>query len=67
MTITEILALKNGQTKIYELAIAGLLIDGEYHKQWFLEEIIKACGDGIGTVLAALKIEGYDFERGIAP
>lgn len=28
--------------KVYELAIDALTTEGEHHKQWFLEEIVKA-------------------------
>ena len=30
--------------KALELALEGLTIDGAHHKQWYLEEIVKALG-----------------------
>lgn len=36
--------IKMNKEKIKELCIAGLQTDGGHHKQWYLEEILKACG-----------------------
>lgn len=36
MTIVDILALPDGIEKAKQLAIEGLLTDGEHHKQWYL-------------------------------
>ena len=29
---------------IYDLVISALMIDGEHHKQWYLEQILKHLG-----------------------
>ena len=44
--------------RVAELAGAALTVDGEHHKQWFLERIIEACG---------LDPSMADHEPGIAP
>ncbi len=47
--------------KILSLVREGLHIDGAYHKQWFLEEIGKACG-------IKVEIENrMGVNKGIAP
>lgn len=53
--------------KAKELAVSGLMTDGEHHKQWYLEEILKALGFDIGAIRQELLKEDYDWEPGIAP
>lgn len=50
-----------------ELAVDGLLTDGGHHKQWYLEEIIKALGMDLDTIREDLRDNDYDWEDGIAP
>lgn len=47
---------------IAKLALDGLVIDGEHHKQWFLEQIAFECGVGEHTIAAYT-----DGREGIAP
>ena len=44
---------------VKDLIINGLSIDGEHHKQWYLEQIAKVLGIDLVTEL--------EYERGIAP
>ena len=53
--------------EIKELAIHGLLTDGGHHKQWYLEEILKALGYNLKELRRELNKEDYDWEEGIAP
>ena len=53
--------------RVKELAVSGLLTDGGHHKQWFLEEILKALDYDLATIRQNLAIQGYDWEDGIAP
>ena len=53
--------------KIKKLAIDGLCTDGGHHKQWYLEEILKALGHNLEVVRRGVNEEGYDWEEGIAP
>lgn len=50
-----------------KLAINGLLTDGSHHKQWYLEEILKALGYDINDIKKKLIKKGYDWDEGIAP
>jgi hypothetical protein len=53
--------------KAKELMIDGLLIDGGHHKQWYLEEALKALGVDLTELAAELKPLDYEWEPGIAP
>ncbi len=53
--------LQQKQDEIKNLCIQGLRTDGGHHKQWFLEEILKAVGVDMSKVYI------MDFERGIPP
>lgn len=58
--------------KIKDLAINGLLTDGAHHKQWYLEEILKAGGVDLKELKAELATPGaggdwYEWEPGISP
>jgi hypothetical protein len=58
----------NGQDKAIALAISGLLTDTEWwHKQWYLEEILIALGKDLTKLREELNVEGYDWDKGIAP
>jgi hypothetical protein len=47
--------------------ISGLLTDGAHHKQWFLEQTLKALGVDI-VVLTKIALDNdYGWEKGIAP
>lgn len=50
-----------------ELAIKGLLTDGAHHKQWYLEEILKAIGYDLKDIEKELEEDDYGWEKGIAP
>ncbi len=49
---------------IKELALDALETDGEHHKQWYLEEILKLCGVNVETLRKTFRSYG---EKGIAP
>ena len=55
---------KKVKKTIKELAISGLLTDGEHHKQWYLEQILTALGYNLDDLR---KEKGYDWDIGIAP
>jgi len=64
MNINEILEMPNGQDKAIALAISGLLNDGQWHKQWYLEKILKL----VTTSKAQQEIsKQLQYESGIAP
>ena len=67
MNINEILEMPNGQDKVIALAISGLLKNGEWHKQWYLEEILKASGKNLAELRKKLYSQGYDWDNGIVP
>ena len=50
-----------------ELAVSGLLIDGGHHKQWYLEQVLKALGYDTRDIREGVNMQGYDWEDGIAP
>lgn len=45
------------------LAIEGLFCDGGHHKQWYLEEVLRA----LGVDLAVVLMDEGDWEDGKAP
>ena len=47
---------------IYSLVISGLQIDGEHHKQWYLEQILKHLGHDVEEMR-----EHPTWDEGIAP
>jgi len=55
--------------KAKTLATNGLLTDGGHHKQWYLEEILKALDVDLGELRKELNSEepAYDWEPGIPP
>jgi len=55
--------------KALHLAHIGLFIDGGHHKQWFLEEILKALDVDLDELRAAYEqnSEYGAWESGIAP
>jgi len=57
-----------GPNKAAARAVAGLLIDGAHHKQWALEEVLKALGFDLIRI-KGLIAEDQDgiWEKGIAP
>jgi hypothetical protein len=44
--------------ELERLIVDGIREDEGHHKQWYLEQI---------ATLVGIDIEGYEFERGIAP
>ena len=60
-------AMPNGPQKAIEYAIHGLLTDGGHHKQWILEEVLKALGVNLDELRVELQTDGYDWEPGIPP
>ena len=46
-----------------ELVLEGLLVDGEHHKQWYLEQIIKKLGVTDQYIINRIG----EYEEGIAP
>lgn len=67
MKLVDILAMPNGLDKAKELAIDGLLTDGGWHKQWFLEKILESLGVDLVTLRKELQTEDYDWEPGTPP
>lgn len=64
--------LREAIDKIIDLVIDGLGIDGGHHKQWFLEQILRAIvGDEYDRVARELTTGSdgivYGWEAGIAP
>jgi hypothetical protein len=63
--------LKERLVEVYKLAIDGLGTDGDHHKQWFLEEILKVVvgEENYDRIFKELGEEndGYAWEPGIAP
>lgn len=49
---------ESNNTNIANLITEGLSVDGEHHKQWFLEQIAK---------LVDLETEEEGYEKGVAP
>jgi len=60
-------AMPNGKQKAIEYAIHGLLTDGGHHKQWILEEILKALDVDLVELRKELQADDYDWDDGIAP
>ena len=58
---------KKVKKTIKELAISGLLTDGEHHKQWYLEQILTALGYNLDDLRKEKNEKGYDWDIGIAP
>jgi len=46
---------------IYDLVISALMTDGEHHKQWYLEQILKQLGHD------PEKIRDIGWDKGIIP
>ncbi len=67
MNIIKISAMPNSKKKAKKLAISGLPTDGGHHKQWYLEEILKALGCDLDCVRIELQQDDYDWEPGIPP
>lgn len=68
----ELEALPNGIGKALHYAVEGLMTDGGHHKQWYLEEILKAFGVDLDVLRKVMLEEdedgdSYDWEEGIAP
>ena len=60
----------NGRRKlelVRKLAAEGLCFDGGHHKQWYLEEILKALGVDLDAMRDEELEKGYDWEPGIPP
>ena len=49
--------------KLINLIIEGLQIEGEHHKQWYLEEILRA----IGCDPVKMREFHDEWEKGVAP
>ncbi len=67
MKLIEILEMPNGVEKAREFAISGLLTDGGWRKQWYLERILEALDVDLKELQAALAVGGYVWEKGVAP
>lgn len=37
----QVTQIKHRLSKVYDIALDGLTTQGDHHKQWFLEEIVK--------------------------
>ena len=48
-----------------QIAIHGLLTDGSHHKQWALEEVLKALGMDLDELRSKLKEQDYYWDEGI--
>ena len=51
---------------IKQLCINGLVTDGEHHKQWYFEEILKILGVDLEKLFDDLLNAGYEPARGIS-
>ena len=49
---------------ITELALDALEVDGEHHKQWYIEKILKLCGVDVNVLRKTFRTYGNE---GIAP
>jgi len=67
MKLTEILEMPNGVEKAREFAISGLLTDGGWHRQWYLERILEALDVDLKELQITLAIGDYVWEKGVAP
>ena len=54
---------KETNNRIYDLTIEALQADGAHHKQWYLEEILKA----VGRSDVFEKSSGVIWDKGVAP
>lgn len=68
----DIQKMPNGIQKAVQYAIYGLTIDGEHHKQWYLERVLESLGvklTDLNECLSKLNDdEGNDqWKEGIAP
>lgn len=50
---------------VKNLCVNGLSTDGGHHKQWFLEEIVKALGYDLEAMRQERYANGYSWEEGI--
>jgi hypothetical protein len=48
-------------------ALAGLLVDGAHHKQWYLEQILLALGTNLDELRIQLDAENYRWHEGVTP
>ncbi len=53
--------------KVKNLIINGLEVDGDHHKQWYLEQILVALGYDLLKVKQEENKDDYDWEPGIPP
>lgn len=61
-------ALEARQNKVRDLCVSGLGSDDAYHKQWFLEEILRTIGIDFSKLAKWAKTEDIHLgERGIPP
>lgn len=72
MYISEILAMPNGNEKIKELAVEGLINRETHHKQWFFEQILLSLDVDLEKLYLKLEKEGWIDEneegtRGVPP
>ena len=58
---------KANVNKAISLAMDGLCTDGEHHKQWYLEQILKALGVNLKELNTKMQEDDYAWESGIAP
>ncbi len=69
MNISQVLNMSDGIEKAKELAIRGLVNREMHHKQWYIEEVLKALGTDLDELYQELTDSGDIDEdaRGIAP
>jgi len=59
--------MPEGKEKAICYGVSGLLTDGGHHKQWAIEEMLKALGVDLNVLRKELRDDEYDWENGIAP
>lgn len=61
----------SGSERAIQYAVYGLCLDGEYHKQWCLEQVLESLGVDLRELRVALREqfpnECVDWDAGVAP
>jgi len=63
----EMQKMPEGKEKAICYGVSGLLTDGGHHKQWAIEEMLKALGVDLNILRKELREDEYDWYDGIAP
>jgi len=66
-TLARMKTLNYEKGKAAELCAEALMTDGAHHKQWYLEEILKALGFDLDAYEKYVTAKDIHWERGIPP